>query len=139
MQKFINGKDMKILNIYLLVQQFIKFGIVGLSSTAISFGVYYIFILVDKRLYLIGNIVGFVISLFNSYYWNNKYVFKKQNNFLKTIIKLCICYGSTFLLGILILYISVNTLCVSEFIAPILVLMVNIPLNFLLNKFWTFK
>jgi putative flippase GtrA len=33
----------------------------------------------------------------------------------------------------------VNYLNISEFIAPILNLIITIPLNFLLNKFWAFR
>jgi len=117
--------------------QFIKFGIVGLSNTTISLGIYYIFIFISKDFYLIGNIVGFIVSVFNSYYWNSKYVFKKTTN--QSFIKTTISYGSTFVLGVILLLLMVEVLGISEIVAPLFNLLITVPVNFLLNKFWAFR
>jgi len=123
-----------------LIVQFIKFGLVGLSNTAISLLIYYIFVFISKDLYLIGNTVGFIVSVLNSYYWNNKYVFnKKSGSNILPLAKTFLAYGGTFILGSVLLYFMVNTLRISELIAPIINLIITIPLNFLLNKFWAFK
>lgn len=120
--------------------QFIKFGIVGASNTLVSLGIYYIFIVVNRHFYILGNTAGFFISVLNSYFWNNRYVFKKSGRgHLRPLIKTYICYGSTFLLGTGLLYLMVHHFGVSEWIAPIVSLIVTIPLNFVLNKFWAFK
>ena len=37
------------------------------------------------------------------------------------------------------MYILVNNFSTSKIIAPLITLLVTIPLNFLLNKYWTFK
>ncbi len=66
-------------NIFQTFWQFMKFGIVGLSNTAISLGIYYLFIWINRNLYLIGNAVGFIVSVLNSYFWNSKFVFKKKD------------------------------------------------------------
>lgn len=122
------------------VQQFIKFGLVGISNTFIFLLIYYIFIFINPKLYLIGNTVGFFVSVLNAYYWNNKYVFKKkEKGNLKALIKTFISYGSTFLLSTILLYFWVNYLDVNKAIAPIINLFITIPLNFLLNKLWAFK
>ena len=127
-------------DIYNLSSQFIRFGIVGLSNTAISLGIYYIFILIDKDLYLIGNTVGFLISVLNAYYWSNKFVFQKsEKGHLKPLLKTYISYGMTFLLSTCLLIVLVQYLDVQETIAPLIILFITIPLNFLLNKFWSFK
>ena len=56
--------------------QFIKFGIVGVSNTAISLAIYYIIYWINPKWYMIGNVAGWVISVANAFFWNNKYVFK---------------------------------------------------------------
>ncbi len=38
------------------VLQFVKFGIVGVSNTLVSLGVYYVFIWIDPAWYLLGNV-----------------------------------------------------------------------------------
>lgn len=119
--------------------QFVKFCVVGVSNTLISFGVYCVFVLINKDLYLVGNAVGFVVSVLNSYIWNSRFVFKKQDERVKTITKTFLAYGTNLLIGSALLYVFVDVLGISEFIAPILNLAVTIPLNFLLNKFWVMK
>lgn len=123
-----------------LIQQFIKFGIVGVSNTAISLAIYYVFVLINRKWYIIGNTVGFFVSVLNAYYWNNKYVFKKTGKgTAKALLKTYLSYGSTFLLGTATLFLMVHFLHVSEVLAPIINLVITIPINFLLNKFWAFK
>ena len=123
--------------------QFLKFGIVGLSNTFVSLAIYYVFLWIDQKLYLIGNVVGWVVSVANAYYWNNKYVFGDgQKGFiqmLKKLAKTYLSYGATFLLSTLFLYIEVDILGLSSVISPFINLVITIPLNFLLNKFWAFR
>lgn len=125
-----------------LLVQFIKFGIVGLSNTLISYVVY----LAGVRLgmhYLLASVLGFVISVLNSFYWNNKYVFLQgnaQRNLFLTLIKTFLAYASTGLvLANILLYIWVDILGVSEYLAPIINLVITVPLNFVINKLWAFR
>ena len=121
--------------------QFIKFSLVGFSNTLISLGIYYLFINFDKKLYLAGSIVGFVVSVLNSFYWNNKFVFKTkgQGEWFKRLIKTYVSYSGTAVLSTILLYIEVDVLHVNETIAPVINLMVTVPLNYLANKLWAYK
>lgn len=63
--------------------QFIKFGLVGFSNTAISYSlnVLILFLLRNmqwKQDYIAANIISFTISMFWTFYWNNKYVFQEK-------------------------------------------------------------
>ncbi len=119
--------------------QFVKFCLVGVSNTAISLVVYYIFVLISKDMYIVGNAVGFVVSVLNSYFWNSRFVFKKKDEQAKTILKTFLAYGTNLIIGTLLLYLFVDVWGISEFVAPLLNLIITIPLNFLLNKFWVMK
>ncbi len=123
--------------------QFIKFGIVGVSNTLLALSIYYFFIWINKSLYQIGNIVGWLISVAWSCYWNNRFVFSLEQNgwklLLKRLGKSYISYGISFILSVILLYIQIEILNWSEIIAPIVILSITIPLNFLMNKYWTFK
>lgn len=133
-EKHISKK--KYLNI---ARQFVKFGIVGIANTFISLLIYYALIYF-KTNYILANTIGFIVSVINAYYWNNKFVFKKSaERNLKPLIKCFISYGITYLLITMMLVVLVKNLGLSEIIAPIINLLITIPLNFLLNKFWTFK
>ena len=123
--------------------QFIQFGIVGLSNTFISYFSYLIFLKLGCY-YLIASVLSFVVSVTNSFYWNNKYVFKAdaegKRSFIKTYAKTFVAYSSTGLvLSNVLLFIWVQMLGISEMIAPLINLIITIPLNFIINKYWAFK
>lgn len=124
------------------MKQFLKFGIVGMSNTLISYIVYLILVKLQVN-YLIANIVGFIVSVLNSYYWNNKYVFKKQDGeqriWWKSLIKTFVCYAVTGLgLSNILLVMWVEWLKIPEEIAPLISLLITVPLNYFINKFWAF-
>ncbi|MCI9033187.1 MAG: GtrA family protein [Lachnospiraceae bacterium] len=134
-----------------MAMQFVKFGIVGLSNTIISYVIYVgglIFLqyfgIFSKVDYLVAQIVAFILSVLWSFYWNNKMVFVlekgKERSLWKALVKTYISYSFTglFLNSILLVF-WVQICNISEFIAPIINLLVSVPLNFVINKFWAFK
>ena len=125
------------------IYQFIKFGIVGISNTLIAYITYSICVYIGIN-FLIANAIGFLISVLNAYYWSDRFVFKKgdgeSRSALWTLIKTYMAYGCTgLLLASILLYFYVERLNISEYIAQLLVLVVTIPLNFIINKYWSFK
>lgn len=123
--------------------QFLKFGIVGVSNTVISLGVYYIVLGINQNWYLAGNILGWVISVANAYFWNRRYVFtsfeERATNQLKLIGKTYLSYAFTFVLTTILLYLEVDIARLSAVFCPLANLLITVPLNYLLNKFWAFK
>ena len=120
--------------------QFVKFGVVGVSNTLISTLVYYLFIWIDDDLYLAGNAVGWIVGVANSFFWNNRFVFKDSEfGLFKKLMRTYLAYLGGFLIGTATLALQVRVLGISEWLAPWLNLAVTIPVNFLLNKFWAFK
>ena len=125
-----------------LVLQFIRFGFVGLSNTLVSLACYYLFLWINEDLYLVGSIVGTIVSIANAFFWNDRYVFPGGKHSwhakLKRLGKTYVSYGGTSILTIALLWLEVQ-LGVSRRIAPIVNLIITIPLNFVINKLWTFK
>ena len=125
------------------IVQFIKFGIVGISNTIISYVVYIVLIGVNIH-YILASVVGFIISVLNSYYWNNKYVFKEDTEqkrvWWRTLIKTFIAYAGTGLvLSNIMLIIWIEVIKISPVVAPIINLLITIPINFFINKMWAYK
>ena len=123
--------------------QFVKFGIVGLSNTLIAYAVYAACVWLGCH-YLVANGLGFVVGVLNAYYWSDRYVFKKgegeTRSALWTLVKTYLAYGATgLLLASLLLYVYVDQWHVSAYLAQLLVLVVTVPLNFIINKYWSFK
>ncbi len=118
-----------------------KFGVVGISNTVISY-CSYAFLTYLGIYYVIANVIGFIFSVTNSFILNNKYVFKsnEKRNLITSFFKTIIAYASTGLvLNNFLLIILVEVFHISEYIAPIFVLIVTIPLNFVINKYWSFR
>ena len=126
-----------------LVKQFFKFGLVGLSNTAVSMGVYYLFLWIDPDLYMVGSILGTVLSIANAFVWNDLFVFTGNARDLKSVLirlgKTYVSYGGTSILSNVLLWIEVSFFHVGKGIAPIVNLLITIPLNFVINKLWTFR
>lgn len=126
------------------IKQFLKFGIVGGINTIISYLLtnlfYYVFSLNEQ----LCNLLVFIITVYISFYLNGKYVFKSDEkegkSFLKSLLKVYASYSITglFLTGIL-LYVEEQLFGIPHYIATLMNLIVTIPLNFILNKFWSFK
>ncbi len=125
------------------VFQFIKFGIVGVSNTLINYAVYFVLVSLGVH-YLAGNAVGFFVSVANAFYWNNRVVFRRQEgrgrNLLHAFVKSLVSYSfSSLFLTSVLLYLWVDCLQISPYLAAIINLAITVPLNFVLNKFWAFK
>ena len=120
-------------------RQFLKFGLVGVINTIASLAIYYLFIAINPSLYLVGNAAAFVVTVANAYFLGRRFVFDGAGESIwKGLLKSYLAYGGSFLLGMGLLYLQVEWLGVPEAVAPLINLVVTIPLNFLVNKFWTF-
>lgn len=135
-----------------LFVQLAKFGLVGISNTIISYSVemlgYYVWFADSawrgeaKILVVTG--LAFVISVTNSYYWNQRYVFKSNGNItpyhhLFTYGKTVASYGVTGLVLAPVLKLWLSGLGVVYWIASLVSLFITIPLNFVMNKLWAFR
>ena len=125
------------------IYQFLRFCIVGLSNTLIGYVVYSLCVFLGMH-YLLANLVGFLVSVVNAFYWSNKYVFAKGNgeyrNLYWSFIKTILAYASTgIVLNSILLWLLIDQWHISEYLAPLLILMVTVPTNFIMNKYWSFK
>ena len=78
-----------------------------------------------------------------SFILNSKFVFNENGekpNFWKALIKVYASYSITGLfLTAILLYLEEQILGIPHYIATLMNLVVTIPINFLLNKFWAYK
>ena len=131
--------------------QFIKFGLVGFMNTILNYiiteGGYYILknhLESNTFALQISQTAGFVITVFISFLINNALVFTKGENEHRnpwlTLIKTYIAYSVTGLfLNNALVYVEMNILHMSAVIAPIINLIVDVPINFFLNKLWAYR
>lgn len=117
---------------------FAKFGFVGIFNTLITIVSYIILVHIGLH-YIVANIIGYILGILNSFYWNKNWVFKvkdgKNNLFLKFVIVNLI----TLIINNILLYSFVNYLSMDSIVAQIFATGVGMVFNFFLNKIWTFK
>lgn len=120
------------------MEKLIKFGFVGIINTIINLIIFNILIYFGMN-YIVANSIGFIVGMVNSYMWNNIWVFKAKSKSPKTIIKFIIV--NLIVLGInnLLLFILVKEFGLNKTVAQIMVLVITTLVNFLGNRFWTFK
>lgn len=132
------------------LMEFVRFGIVGLSNTVISYVIYVICLISCQQLnifenidYIIATVVSFVLSVLWSFYWNSKFVFHLNGGiaeWIKALIKTYVSYSFTGLfLSTILQLLWVEVVGLPKMITPIINLLISVPVNFILNKFWAFK
>ncbi len=149
--------------------QFIKFGLVGVSNTLVSQVIYMICTKIfGPRYYLLASIIAFLLSVLHAFYWQNRFVFKEDENAEKRVwwqvlIKTYCAYAFTGLfLNNVLLTVWIELVKIENYtypltellnargigisnkelavdIAPLLNIVINVPLNFVINKFWAYS
>lgn len=149
------------------IWQIIKFALVGVSNTIVSEVIYAVLIFFKVH-YLPASFVGFSLSVLNAYYWSGKYVFKEQADaekrvWWKVLLKTYVAYLWGYLVSAVLLVFWIDFIHVSRWMEPlgnrfvdagydrfdaqflgnllaaVLNLMITIPMNFLLNKYWAYR
>lgn len=130
------------------IRQFISFGIIGALNTALSYGItnfcYYCLGLHEQ----ISNLINFVITVFISYLLNSRFVFsadeseheRREQKWYMALFKVYASYAFTelLLMGIL-LFVQERLFGIPHYIATLINLIVTVPINFVLNKFWAYR
>ena len=123
---------------------FIKFGMVGVLNTFTSYAIvntcFYVFHIHEQ----ISNLIAFIISVIVSFTLNSIFVFKKKPKNIKDLIctlgKTYLSYAFTgLILTAILLEIECNKIGIPLYIASLMNLIITVPINFILNKFWAFK
>lgn len=125
-----------------LIIQFIKFGFVGIINNLVFFFVYYLVVVFNSDLYLLGNILGYFVSILTAYFINGKFVFYHKEEEKRTGLKLLktyVVYLISLIISTVLLFWGVHIMKFSEKLVPLASLIITVPLSFLLNKYWIYK
>ena len=96
-----------------------------------------------KQKHAAGQVQGFTCSKVNACSMNGKLVFasgkdKHQKKHVGRLVRCFTGYGATCLLAAFLLWVWVSRVGIDEHIAKLINLCVTVPLNFVINKFWTY-
>lgn len=149
--------------------QFVKFGLVGVLNTLVNYVVYAATIaILGTQYYILGSVLGFIISVFHAYVWQTLVVFKEEETgekrvWWQVLIKTFVAYSFTGLIlnNLLLIFwidivhienimepvvniagnlgIVLNNKEAATYLAPFFNMVVSIPLNFVINKYWAYR
>ena len=124
------------------------FALVGFSSALVNLGVYNLILWGLRSLgvfsgfdFLIAQFFGFVISVAWAFFFNRRYVFRAPGApWKESLIKVYIAYSLTGIgLSSLLSLLWVYVFDIPKEVLSILNDCLCFPVNFLLNKYWSFR
>lgn len=122
-----------------VLKQVVKFGIVGISNTAIDVAVYWLFTRFGHLYYLAAAIISFLIANIWSYAWNRRWTFHNDSRaIIRQYLKFLAANVIAILFNLGILFILVDFFAVDDLIAKVAASIVVGLVNFLINKKWAF-
>lgn len=116
-----------------MINQFIRFGLVGVANTMHYYVWYAFFYLLIDMPYLFAHVIAFIISMIGSFYMNCYFTYK-----IKPTLKKFLQFPLTYIVNIggssLFLLIMVDIFSWSEVLSPFIAQCLTIPITFILSK-----
>ena len=126
-------------NIPISIQQFVKYGLVGVLNTIITISVIFIFMKLLNVSYIISNIVGYLFGFINSFFLNKIWTFKSKKSIGRESFFFILIFVICYFIQLVFLIILKEKLLVKPEYAQIIAMGFYTIINFLGNKFITFK
>ena len=114
-----------------MTRSFIRFLIVGIVNTLATYVLYLLFLMMVS--YNIAYSFSYILGILFSYYLNSVFVFKKKVNII-TFIKFPVVYIAQYLFNIVFINFFVLYLHLPESIAPLISIVLAIPITFGLSR-----
>jgi putative flippase GtrA len=118
--------------------QFVKFGIVGVSNTLLTFLVYTLLLKVFDVWYIAASAIGFIVGTTNSFLLNRKWTFSEHVGDSMTPVRWAIVQGCGLGLNLGLLALFVREAGLDELIAQAFATVIVTVSTFFANRTWTF-
>lgn len=122
-----------------LLVQFVKFGIVGISNTLLTFAVYTLLLKGFGVWYLAASAIGFVAGTINSFLLNRRWTFRGHVGDALTPVRWTVVQISGLGINEGLLYVFVHDARVDKLLAQALATAVVTVTTFAANRAWTFR
>ena len=126
-----------------LTGQFIRFALIGVSNTAVHYAVFALLVTLFSMQYLIASAIGYVCGLINSYLLNRSWTFRARARPMKRRVGEFVRFGLVNALALtvnlLVMRGLVELMSVTPYISQLFAIGLALVVNFLGNRFWTFR
>jgi len=127
------------LHVPVVVVQFVKFGIVGISNTLLTFIVYTILLKVFGVWYLAASAIGFIVGATNGFLLNRRWTFAGHVGDALTPVRWAVVQSCGLGINLGLLYVFVHDAGIDKLLAQALATVVVTVTTFIANRAWTFK
>jgi putative flippase GtrA len=122
-----------------LLVQLVKFGIVGVSNTLLTFAIYWLLLKVFGLWYLAASAVGFVAGATNGFLLNRRWTFRGHIGDALTPVRWAIVQGCGLGINLGLLYVFVHDAGLDKLLAQVFATAVVTISTFFANRAWTFR
>ena len=119
--------------------QFVKFGIVGVSNTLLTFAVYTVLLKGFGVWYLAASAIGFGVGTVNSFLLNRRWTFREHVGDTLTPVRWAIVQGCGLGINEGLLYLFVHDARLDKLLAQACATVVVTLTTFFANRAWTFR
>jgi putative flippase GtrA len=119
--------------------QFMKFGIVGISNTLLTFAVYGLLLKVFGVWYLAASAVGFIVGATNGFLLNRRWTFRDHVGDALTPVRWAVVQSCGLGINEGLLYLFVHDARLDKLLAQVFATGVVTVTTFLANRAWTFR
>jgi putative flippase GtrA len=122
-----------------VVVQFVKFGIVGVSNTLLTFLIYTLLLKVFGVWYLAASAIGFIVGAVNGFLLNRRWTFAGHVGDALTPVRWGVVQGCGLALNLGLLYLFVNDAGIEKLLSQAFATAIVTVVTFLANRAWTFR
>jgi putative flippase GtrA len=119
--------------------QLVKFGLVGVSNTALTFIVYTLLLKVFGVWYLLASAIGFSVGATNGFLLNRRWTFSEHVGDSLTPVRWGIVQGCGLAVNEVLLYVFVHDASLDKLLAQAFATVVVTITTFFANRSWTFR
>jgi putative flippase GtrA len=122
-----------------VVVQFVKFGIVGVSNTLLTFAVYTLLLKGFGVWYLAASAVGFIVGATNGFLLNRRWTFRDHVGDALTPVRWAVVQSGGLAINEGLLYLFVHDARLDKLLAQAFATVVVTLTTFFANRAWTFR
>jgi putative flippase GtrA len=122
-----------------IATQFVKFGIVGISNTLLTFLVYTLLLKVFGVWYLAASAIGFAVGAVNGFMLNRRWTFREHVGDALTPVRWFVVQGCGLLANLGLVYLLVQEGGLDKLLGQACATAIVVVLTFIANRSWTFR
>jgi putative flippase GtrA len=122
-----------------LIAQFVKFGIVGVANTLLSFAVYTVLVKEFDVWYLAASAIAFAVGAVNGFLFNRRWTFREHTGDALTPVRWFVVQGVGLLANLGLVYLAVDGFGLDKLLGQAFATGIVVVGTFFANRAWTFR